>query len=144
MSDQTAQRGLHHWTNGDEPEHCWRTDCDCTDRTARVDRAPGRVRRNDHASSRAGARDVGYRAGSQKARLLAVYEAAFPEALTDEEAARSAGLYVTGCCYWKRCSELRDAGAIIEVGTKRVGGDIGAGGMGKTRLVCRVRRTEGT
>lgn len=66
----------------------------------------GRHRNPDWTSSVMGAQNVAYRAGSQKARLLAAYEAAYPLGLTDDEAAVAAGLDLTSC-YWKRCGELR-------------------------------------
>ena len=71
-----------------------------------------RARRDDHATSKAGAAAVAPRAGSQRAHLLAMYERNHwrEEGLTDEEAAERAGLL--GSCYWKRCGELRDEGWI--------------------------------
>jgi hypothetical protein len=83
-----------------------------------VDHAPGRARRDDYATSRAGAESVKYRAGSQKAKLLAAF--ASSAGLTDEQAATQAGLSMRSC-FWKRCGELRDAGLIIFTGEQRVG-----------------------
>lgn len=92
-----------------EPNRVWKR--------PRIDEAPGRVRRDDYATSRAGAASVKYRAGSQKAKLLA----AFNEAnMTDEEAAIAAGLSLRSC-FWKRCGELRDAGFIAFNGEMRIG-----------------------
>lgn len=93
-----------------------------------VDYAPGRVRRRDHRTSVDGARSVAYRAGSAKARLIDVYRAA-PAGLTDEEAAVAAALPPRSC-WWKRCNELRAAGAIRATGHTRVGS------AGVPRIVC--------
>jgi hypothetical protein len=94
------------------------------------DDSPGRTRRRDHATSRAGADSVAYRAGSQKARLLAEYRGAGPEGLSDEEAAKAAGLLAS--CYWKRCGELRADGMIVATGETRTGA------AGVSRIVSRV------
>ena len=77
------------------------------------------VRRNDSATSGAGAKAMTVRAGSQRAKLLATY---FREQyLTDEEAGRASGLaLLPKCCYWKRCSELRQAGYIKPNGKTRI------------------------
>lgn len=85
-----------------------------------VDAASGRTRRNDYATSQAGARSVSFRAGSQKARLLAAFVEAGPSGLSDDEAARRAGLTPTSC-YWKRCGELRAVGLIRFSGEERQG-----------------------
>jgi hypothetical protein len=69
----------------------------------------------------AGAKSVEYRAGSQKARLLAAFEAAFPANLTDEEAAAAAGISL-GSEFSKRCGELRQDGKIVQIeGRTRLG-----------------------
>lgn len=76
-----------------------------------------RTRATDPATSAAGARDVAFRAGSQKAKLLR----AFAEGeYTDEQAATKAGLSLRSC-FWKRCGELRDAGLIEFTGQVRQG-----------------------
>lgn len=72
----------------------------------------GRHRTPDWTTSVAGARSVAYRAGSQKAKLLDAYKAAYPGGLTDDEACIAAGLPLTSC-YWKRCGELREDGMVI-------------------------------
>lgn len=72
----------------------------------------GRHRNPDWVTSVKGAQSVSYRAGSQKAKLLAAYEAAYPAGLTDDEACVAAGLPLTSC-YWKRCGELRQDSAIL-------------------------------
>lgn len=93
------------------------------------DPRPGRTRRDDWVTSIAGAESVAYRAGSQKARLLAAYEEYYPMPLTDDEAARHAGLPITSC-YWKRCGELRQDGAIVVVTTAK--SDV----SGEQRIAC--------
>lgn len=72
----------------------------------------GRHRTPDWTTSVAGAKSVAYRAGSQKALLLAAYKNAYPGGLTDDEACIAAGLPLTSC-YWKRCGELREDSAIV-------------------------------
>jgi hypothetical protein len=98
-----------------------------------VDETRARVRTSDPATSLAGAHDVAYRAGSQKARLLAAYVDAYPAGLTDEEAAKIAGLYeLRTASWWKRCSELRDTGEIVPTSETR------RGESGSERMVCRA------
>ena len=77
------------------------------------------VRRNDKATSKAGAQAMTVRAGSQRAKLLSTYFS--NPYLTDEEAGTASGLsLLPKCCYWKRCSELRQAGYIRATGKTRV------------------------
>lgn len=71
----------------------------------------GRHRHPDWTTSVKGAESVAYRAGSQKALLLAAYKDAYPAGLTDEEAAIAAGLPMRSC-WWRRCSELREDGIV--------------------------------
>jgi hypothetical protein len=88
------------------------------------------VRRNDGATSGAGAKAMTVRAGSQRAILLAVYR---EQPLTDEEAGNASGLsMLPKCCYWKRCSELRQAGYIAPTGETRVSS------AGVEQQVCRI------
>ena len=75
------------------------------------DESPGRARKGDYETSKAGAKDVQPRAGSQKAKLLEAFRQAHPKSLTDEQAAILAGVPMMSC-YWKRCGELRDLGLI--------------------------------
>jgi hypothetical protein len=77
----------------------------------------GRHRYPDWTTSIIGAERVAYRAGSQKEKQLNAYQEAYPAGLTDDEAAVAAGLPLTSC-YWKRCGELREDGA-IDVGAPR-------------------------
>jgi hypothetical protein len=71
----------------------------------------GRHRQEDWSTSIAGAADVAYRAGSQKARLLEAFRNSYPDALSDEQAAQQAGISLTSE-YSKRCGELRQDGHI--------------------------------
>lgn len=75
------------------------------------------VRANDPATSTKAAQNLWVRAGSQRAKLLARYA---HDAMTDEEAGHASGLaMLPKCCYWKRCSELRQAGYIAPTGEVR-------------------------
>ena len=96
-----------------------------------VDARAGRTRRDDHATSIAGANSVAYRAGSQKERLLRAYRYAGADGLTDEEACVLAGISLRSC-YWKRCSELREDGVIASLGRSR------PGDAGVPRIVCAI------
>jgi len=96
----------------------------------------GRHRNPDWTSSVLGAQSVTYRAGSQKARLLAAYERAYPLGLTDDEAAVAAGLPLTSC-YWKRCGELRQDN-MITTGPERKSRH-----SGETRIECTYNNERG-
>lgn len=75
------------------------------------------VHANGLATSKAGAKSLTVRAGSQRALLLSRYAL---ESLTDEEAGKASNLSShPKCCYWKRCSELRQAGYIATTGVWR-------------------------
>jgi hypothetical protein len=75
------------------------------------------VRANDPTTSTKAAQGLWVRAGSQRAKLLAQYA---HDAMTDEEAGNASGLaMLPKCCYWKRCSELRQAGYITPTGEVR-------------------------
>lgn len=70
------------------------------------------------------------RRGSIRA-LLAVAYAEWPRVLTDHQAAHAAGLdFAAGT--WKRCSELRSAGYIVDTGERVTGMD------GAPVMVCRM------
>jgi len=72
------------------------------------------ARSTDPETSQAAGEAVRVRAGTQQAKLLAAFAAA-TVGLTDEQAGMISGLSaLPGCCYWKRCSELRALG-LIEV-----------------------------
>jgi hypothetical protein len=76
-------------------------------------------RTDDPPTSKAGAKSVKIRANSQMAQLLVTYLMAFDRfKLTDDQAAEASGLLSkAGCCWWKRCSDLRALGLIESVGT---------------------------
>ena len=70
-----------------------------------------------------------------RAKLLEMYVKAGNDGLTDDEAARDAGVLDT--CYWKRCHELRQQGLIVNTGRKRIGLS------GRKRIVCAPVATAG-
>jgi len=75
------------------------------------------VRANDPETSTKAAQNLWVRAGSQRAKLLEQYG---EDSMTDEEAGNASGLaMLPKCCYWKRCSELRQAGYITPTGEVR-------------------------
>jgi hypothetical protein len=76
-------------------------------------------RTDDPPTSKAGAKSVKIRANSQMAQLLVIYLMAFDRfKLTDDQAADESGLLAkAGCCWWKRCSDLRALGLIEAIGT---------------------------
>ena len=104
----------------DEPDEQTHACSGSSCRVCELDERKGRSRRNDHKTSKAGAQDVAYRAGSQKDKLLNAYRTAYPAGLTDEEAAIAAGLSLRSC-FWKRCSELRQDRLIVRTGESREG-----------------------
>jgi hypothetical protein len=76
------------------------------------------ARKYDPETSKSAAKSVFFRSGSQKCVLLMTYHK--HGELTDEEAGEMSGLRSNrSCCYWKRCSELREAGYITVVGLRR-------------------------
>ena len=79
------------------------------------------ARTDDPETSHKAGKSVKMRAGSQQARLLIAYDCASLRGLTDDEAGQLTGLgNQKGCCYWKRCSELRQAGYIVPTGETRL------------------------
>lgn len=74
------------------------------------------VRTADPKTSHAGAKDVNFRAETQKHRILKAYERG--PLIADEAAVRSG---TQRSCYWKRCSELREMGLIEPTGLQRRG-----------------------
>jgi len=88
----------------------------------------GRARRNGHATSQAAGDSLPCTTPAHQL-LLRQYELAGSDGLTDEEAAQLADLPATSC-WWKRCGELRKAGAIVPAGRTR------AGAAGRARIVC--------
>jgi hypothetical protein len=90
------------------------------------------ARDTDPDTSRTATRTLGVRAGSQRHTLLGAY-ATVTGGLTDEEAGTVTGLADSPrCCYWKRCSELRQAGYISPTGGAR------ASTAGELQQVCRI------
>ena len=87
-------------------------------------------REPDHETSIQGARDVKHRRTSQAMRLLAEYKKGD---LTDEEAAVRSGIAaLPKACYWKRCSELRANGYIVDTGATRIGS------AGSAQMICAI------
>ena len=79
------------------------------------------ARHSDPETSHLAAKSVKLRAGTQQARLLVAYDCASLRGLTDQEAGEMTGLInQSGCGYWKRCSELRQAGYIVPTGETRI------------------------
>jgi hypothetical protein len=90
------------------------------------------ARTTDGTTSVAPLRNLSIRAGSQRATLLAVYAGTL-FGFTDEEAGTTSGLArLPRCCYWKRCSELRQAGYIEPTGDTRLST------AGESQQVCRI------
>jgi hypothetical protein len=86
------------------------------------------ARHSDPWTSHAAAISIRQTAKSQREAILAAY-ADYPNGLTDEEAASIAG---AKGCWWKRCSELRAEGLIVDTGYVR------NGSAGRARIVCAV------
>lgn len=90
------------------------------------------ARKSDPHTSKAAGASVAVRAGSQKHKLLIAY-GNLTAGLTDEEAGINSGLaQMPKCCYWKRCSELRQAGFIAPIGITR------ASSVGEQQQVCAI------
>jgi hypothetical protein len=86
------------------------------------------ARKTDPWTSAAADRSVRDAATTQREMIYSAYEQN-PAGLTDEEAA--AFVKATGC-WWKRCSELRQQGRIVDTGKVRVGS------AGRPRIVCAI------
>jgi hypothetical protein len=90
-------------------------------------------RSTDPATSRQGAQDVLPRRDSQQGQLLRVYGENRIYGLTDEQAGNLSGLaQKPKCCYWKRCSELRQKGLIEDTGNEALSS------AGSSMMVCRL------
>lgn len=89
-----------------------------------------RARRADPTTSKAAASSLPCTTEAHLA-LLAAYQRAGEDGLTDEEACRAAGLDPMSC-WWKRCSELRQNGYTRATSRTRVGS------RGAKRIVCVV------
>lgn len=126
LFDTTATSSVTHACAGPACQVC-----------ALPDDQPGRARRTDPPTSVEGAASVAYRAGSQKALLLTAFRS-HPDGLTDEEAAKVAGVSLSSE-YAKRCSELRDAMLIVPRINPATGEPLTrAGRSGVSRIVCRA------
>lgn len=72
---------------------------------------PPGARLSDPMTSKKAEKSASFRKGSQMYRLLKTYSQHAD--LTDEEAGIYSGLRnFRSCCYWKRCSELRQLGML--------------------------------
>ena len=90
-------------------------------------------RSTDPATSRKGAQDVLPRRDSQQGQLLRVYGTHRINGLTDEQAGELSGLaQKPKCCYWKRCSELRQKGLIEDTGNEAMSS------AGSPMMICRL------
>jgi hypothetical protein len=90
-------------------------------------------RSTDPATSRQGAQDVLPRRDSQQGQLLRVYGENRIYGLTDEQAGDLSGLaQKPKCCYWKRCSELRQKGLIEDTGQEAMSS------AGSSMMICRL------
>lgn len=90
------------------------------------------ARTADPSTSKRAADDARPRISPQKVTLLECYEFAGSDGLTDEEAGDHSGLSANRrCCYWKRCSELRQAGFIVPAGER-------LSSAGSAQRVCRI------
>lgn len=98
--------------------------------------APKRHRRDDYATSIAGAADIAKRAGGQKRKLLQAYAAVGSDGLNDYEAAEQSGLLRK--CFWKRCGELRAFGLIAEVKDAQGATVTRPGDSSVPRIVCAI------
>lgn len=87
-------------------------------------------RQKDPDTSKAGAKSVSLRAGTQMARLAIAYRNHGD--MTDDEAGEVSGLRAEGAGYWKRCSDLRKAGIVEPTGDTR------EGRSGEQQRVCRL------
>lgn len=91
---------------------------------------PGGARSTDPTTSHDAARLIAAKAESHRILLLAEYAAAGTAGLIDDEAGAHADLLHTG--YWKRCSDLRNAGVIEPTGHTRIGR------AGREQQVCAI------
>jgi hypothetical protein len=90
-------------------------------------------RSTDPATSQQGAKDVLPRRDSQQGQLLRVYGTHRINGLTDEQAGDLSGLaQKPKCCYWKRCSELRQKGLIEDTGNEAMSS------AGSPMMICRL------
>ena len=88
-------------------------------------------RASDPDTSQAAAQDIRLRQGTQAYKLLEQY-VLHRQGLTDEEAGVFSGLASRGAGYWKRCSDLRRLGLIVDCGVRRTLS------TGATGMVCAI------
>lgn len=89
------------------------------------------ARKTDPKTSHVAGASVTVRAGSQRAELLLAYARNY--GLTDDEAGVITGLAnKIGCCWWKRCSELRQGGLIAPTTETRMSR------AGEEQMVCTI------
>jgi hypothetical protein len=88
------------------------------------------ARNTDPETSKLAGKNIAVKGGSQRAQILAVY---LHGEYIDDEIGQITGLgNLPNCCYWKRCSELRQAGYIEPTGfTRRSRAD-------KLQQICRI------
>ena len=89
------------------------------------------ARNTDPGTSHAAAEAVRFNAQTAKGKLLRAHYETDREDLTDEEAAKLAGLSLTSE-YATRCSELRNLGLLVETGDER------RGRAGMARIASRI------
>ena len=88
------------------------------------------ARNTDPQTSQQAAIGLPVRGGSQRAKILLAY---LDGEHTDDEIGQITGLAsVPNCCYWKRCSELRQAGYIEPTGATRLSR------VNKLQQICRI------
>ena len=79
------------------------------------------ARTTDPATSQRAAKRAALRAGSQCTLLLRQYAKAGDVGLAAWEAGDMSGLSSRqGCCYWRRCTDLRDMGFIADTDETRL------------------------
>lgn len=90
------------------------------------------ARTTDPKTSHIAGAKVLVRAGSQRWKVLQAY---LQGAAIDDEIGQITGLAsLPNCCYWKRCSELRQAGYIEPTGDTRLSR------ANQQQMVCRITK----
>ena len=99
-------------------------------------RSPGELhRRSDPWTSVEAAYEIGLKARTQKLRLLVAYRTAGAAGLIAEEAGTRSGLNSHPlCCYWHRCTDLRDDGFIEPIKPRQTR----KASSGKHQMVCAI------
>ena len=86
-------------------------------------------REPDQPTSVQGAKDVKHRRTSQAMLLLIEYR---NHDLTNKKTKTQSNLIKRSRCYWKRCSDLRSAGYIVNTGKTRIGS------AGSAQMICAI------